>query len=236
MNHPEGQDLFLDDFFFLAGSNLLPGALLPEGSGEISYEDDEGELSKLTPLLPIRPERLDYFSAAQLREIIKIEPTDPQPGELGVRVSIRLELTGGSYTAHRDYKIQESNTLGTSNILPYLEIFPNFRSEEWSAYYIFYRDARAPGQQNQPIFEVDFHNHQSHQETHFSESGDRKSQVIRLDQFPSFITCYSNSISQSKRVIGGVILLPNPPRVGTQDPNKAWTVGVDFGTSFTNVY
>jgi len=152
MNHPEGQDLFLDDFFFLAGSNLLPGALLPEGSGEISYEDDEGELSKLTPLLPIRPELLDYFSAAQLREIIKIEPTDPQPGELGVRVSIRLELTGGSYTAHRDYKIQESNTLGTSNILPYLD------------------------------------------------------------------------------------LLPNPPRVGTQDPNKAWTVGVDFGTSFTNVY
>ncbi|HEY9825847.1 MAG TPA: hypothetical protein V6D19_10390, partial [Stenomitos sp.] len=55
-------------------------------------------------------------------------------------------------------------------------------------------------------------------------------QLVRLSEFPSFLDCRNK-----KQQPLGLILLKSPPEVGTTT-GVPWKVGVDFGTSFTNVY
>jgi hypothetical protein len=205
-------DLFLDKdkFFFLKGSNkLLPGALLPKGSEEITYNLDNKEY-ELTPLLPIQSRLLKYFSAEELSKLIELQPVNLETGS-GVRVSIELPLSGGNYTTYKDYPIRESNALSSKP--PLLEVFPNFRAEGegWQEYYVFYCDDRVGTERNQPTFQVYF---PEHQEIHPLEL--ESFQITRLSQFPSFIICRNNEPPLDQ----GIILLNPPPKVGNQDPMR----------------
>ncbi|WP_155994560.1 hypothetical protein [Trichodesmium erythraeum] len=53
-------------------------------------------------------------------------------------------------------------------------------------------------------------------------------QIDRLEEFPSFIECQDSSGNCI-----GLILLKTPEEIRLQ---YRWKIGVDFGTSFTNVY
>ncbi|MDJ0903435.1 MAG: hypothetical protein QNJ55_32025 [Xenococcus sp. MO_188.B8] len=215
------EDLFLDNFYFLKGSHkFLPGALLPEGYEEITYSVDDNEY-QLTPLLPINPKLLDYFTAEELQENIKLRPLN-LGAESGIQISITLPLSGGEYTVSEKYSIQEAHAILK---LPFLEVWPNFRTEGWHEYYAFYFDDRTD--KKQTIFQANF---PAAREIHAPE--EQNFQITRLDKFPSFIVCRD---SESQSTIQGLILLKTPPLVGHLE-TETWTVGVDFGTSFTNVY
>lgn len=214
-------DLFLDDFFFLKGSNkLLPGALLPKGTEEIKYNHNNKEYP-LTPLLPIQSKLFDYFTPEELNKMITLRPINLEVGS-GVSVSMTLPLSGGDYTTSHEYLIREDNAITQ---IPFLEVFPNFRAEGWQEYYVFYFDDRTDKSQN--IFQIDFLNAL---EIHPPEL--ENFQITRLNNFPSYIICRNHESPLEQ----GVILLKTSEKVGNQDPNETWTVGVDFGTSFTNVY
>jgi hypothetical protein len=214
-------DIFTKTFFYLEGEGNLPGALLPEDTREITYTVDEQE-RHLTPLLPLKPKILDYFSPEELIKRLAFNPTTIG-NQSAVRVSLTLPLSGGDFTIHREYPIEVNNAITEK---PFLEIWPNFKAPNWKAYYALYFDDRTEATKQNKIFRAVF---PEAAEIHPLDLKDF--QITRLESFPDYILCQDETeISQ------GLILLKTPPKVGDQNPNKTWTVGVDFGTSFTSVY
>jgi len=214
-------DIFTKTFFYLEGEGNLPGALLPEDTREITYTVDEQE-RHLTPLLPLESEVLNYFSSEELIKRLTFNPTTIG-NQSAVRVSLTLPLSGGDFTIHREYPIEVNNAITAK---PFLEIWPNFKAPNWKAYYALYFDNRTEATKQNKIFRAVF---PEAAEIHPLEL--KNFQITRLESFPDYINCQDETgISQ------GLILLKTPPKVGDQNPNKTWTVGVDFGTSFTNVY
>ncbi|MCL2925802.1 MAG: hypothetical protein MGF17_14595, partial [Trichodesmium sp. MAG_R04] len=101
------------------------------------------------------------------------------------------------------------------------EVWPNFRAEGWRSYYAFYYDAEF----GEDTFQVYL---PEAEERHPFVDGRGAYQIARLEEFPSFIECQDSS-----RNCIGLILLKTPEKIRLKD---RWKVGVDFGTSFTNVY
>ncbi|WP_375493380.1 hypothetical protein [uncultured Nostoc sp.] len=216
-------DIFLDDFNFITGKNNLPGACLPKGTESITY-NVQGQEKYLTPLLPINQKLLKYFTPEELAEdIIELQPVNLGP-QSGVRVKVNLPLSGGRYLIAKDYQIKEENAIDIDDS-PYLEVWPNFIAQGWHEYYAFYFDDRKD--KNKKTFRAAF---PSASEIHPPDLQDF--QIIRLDEFPNFIICKDHKTTS----VLGLILLKTPSKFGDKDPNKTWIVGVDRGTSFTNVY
>jgi hypothetical protein len=210
---------------------VMVGALLPDGAGLLKNQGGD----YITPLLPLKPIWLDYFTPQELIEMLSIEIRDGK-----AIVTLRLTLSGmegqnGEYLLKREYPLREEN--GKPN-LPVLEVWPNFifegrtgDNEEsrtlWQEYYAFYSDE---GQRD--TFAVDLLSlGESEQDKHQFQNQDESQgqyQIVRLTQFPSYIRCQD---SNNKPM--GLILLPTPPR--HTKSQREWTVGVDFGTSFTQV-
>ena len=214
-------DVFTETFHYLEGEGNLPGALLPDGTKEITYTVNEQE-RHLTPLLPLKPEVLNYFNPEELVKRLAFNPTT-MGNQSAVRVSLTLQLSEGDFTIHREYPIEVNHAITAK---PFLEIWPNFKAPNWTAYYALYFDNRTEANKQNKIFRVVF---PETAEIHPLEL--KNFQITRLESFPDYILCQDETgISQ------GLILLKTPPNVGDQNPNKTWTVGVDFGTSFTNVY
>ncbi|MGL4882304.1 MAG: hypothetical protein ACRC8K_14765, partial [Waterburya sp.] len=120
----------------------------------------------------------------------------------------------------RDYLLKEENAL--SDGVPILEVWPHFQAEGWQEYYGFYY---YPGLGEDTTFQVSF---PQANESHVFQQGRGNYQLTRLDKYPSYILCQSQN-----RESLGLILLKTPPRI---ELTGDWRVGVDFGTSFTNIY
>ncbi|MGI0496157.1 hypothetical protein [Limnospira platensis] len=214
-------DIFLKDFYFIEEANQLPGGLMPQGYENVTYLDSENNEHHLTPLLPINPQLLNYFTPEELISKIELKPT--QIGTTpGVQVSLTLPLSEGEYRIEREYPIIEDHAL---NEVPVLEVWPNFQAPGWREYYAFYYFKKV---ETEKTFRVQFPNVEA---VHPPVIDDF--QLSRLPNFPGFVTCQSEEYPD---LTLGVILLQTPPRIPDGNPNKTWTVGIDFGTSFTNVY
>ncbi len=209
----EPEELFLSELTFIDSENALPGGYLPPSNQALNFKGN-----KITPLLPINPILLDYFTPAELASRLKFH----QDGNSStVRVTLTLHLTGtkGKPEFHQifiDYKLEEQNAIDT---LPILEIWPYFNIPEWKEYYVFYR-----GELDENSFQVSFN---EAKEPHEFESQSIQYIIHKFDRFPTHINCHAQSISI------GLILL-NPPRETRL--KESWTIGIDFGTSFTNIY
>jgi len=220
--HLTVDELFLSNFYYLKGVNYLPGACLPIGSDLITYRTHDEE-HNITPLLPINSKLLNYFTPEELKEeIIELQPVNLSGNRSGVCVRLNLPLSSGNYVVTKNYSIEEENAI---TVIPFLEVWPNFRAEGWREYYAFYYDDRLA--KSQKTFQVLFPDAKERYPIELKDF-----QITRLEEFPSFIRCQD----QSKSTDLGLILLNTPNLVGDKDPNKTWIVGVDFGTSFTNVY
>lgn len=215
-------DIFLKDFYFIEEANQLPGGLMPQGYENVTYLDSENNEHHLTPLLPINPQLLNYFTPEELISKIELKPT--QIGTTpGIQVSLTLPLSEGEYRIEREYPITEDHAL---NEVPVLEVWPNFQAPGWREYYAFYHFSKLG--ETQKTFRVQFPNVEAVHPPVIDGF-----QLSRLPSFPGFVTCQSEEYPD---LTLGVILLKTPPKIPDGNPNKTWTVGVDFGTSFTNVY
>lgn len=212
------EDIFLEKLYFIKGTEMLPGALLPKGIETLTYED-RGTEEKFTPLLPIKSELLEYFTSDQLNSLIELKNIN-LGAESGLRISLKLPLVGGDYIVTKEYKVTEVNRLNET--IPFLEVWPEFQAKGWQEYYAFYCDDIGD-----KTFHVSFPNTEETRPVPI-----KNFQITRLKKFPPFIICWDKTQSENL----GLILLKSPREVGDQDPEKTWVVGVDFGTSFTNVY
>ena len=209
----EPQDLFLSELIFINEENALPGGYLPPSNQSLNFKG-----AKVTPLLPVNSILLDYFTPAELVSKLRFHQDGNNPN---VRLTLTLHLTGTTakpepHQISIDYRLEEQNSLDT---IPTLEIWPHFNIPEWKEYYAFYQ-----GDLDANSFQVSF---SEALEPHDFESQPIQSSVTKFNRFPSHINCHRDS-----KIIG-LILLDIPRKT---ELKQSWTVGVDFGTSFTNVY
>ncbi len=209
----EPQSLFLPELTFIDVENALPGGFAPQVSQPLLFNK-----KRISPLLPLNPILLEYFTPADLMKRLKFSPGDSLNQ---VRVTLNLPLSGMG-TEPVEYQIVKEYTLNEQNVIqeiPVLEIYPHFQVKDWHEYYAFYYD---PSRDNRS-FQVAFAEARN---PHTYEDGG-KYQVTRLENFPTHINCSKNSQSV------GLIVLKTPEETIL---TESWKVGVDFGTSFTNVY
>ncbi|WP_217359989.1 cell division protein FtsA [Anabaena sp. UHCC 0253] len=216
----ESKDLFLPDLKFIDQEGILPGALLPEGTQSLVFKN-----RNITPLIPLNPILLNYFTPEDLTKKVKLQLVNNGAGGSQVRLTLTLPLYGvkggkapQNFFLVKDYPLLEENIIYE---VPVLEIWPNFKAEGWQEYYGFYYDA----EYGEETFQISF---PTAKNTHTFKEGQGAYQVVRLEEFPALIECkdiYTNTI--------GLILLPSPEEIRL---TGEWVVGIDFGTSFTNVY
>ena len=216
----ESHNLFLPELVFIDQEEALPGGLLPPITQPLNFN---GQL--ITPLLPLNPILLDYFTPKDLvNKIVKFESFNNSEGAI-LRVILDLPLTGvnhgkppENYRLYKDYPLKEENALLE---VPVLEVWPNFRAKGWKEYYAFYYD----GEYGDVTFSISL---PEAQDSHLFKESLGCYQIVHLTEFPSFIPCEN----QEKELIG-LILLATPEKTNLRG---SWKVGVDFGTSFSNVY
>ncbi|NEO99243.1 MAG: hypothetical protein F6K58_11280 [Symploca sp. SIO2E9] len=216
----ESKDLFLPKFTFIDIKDALPGAFLPSETQAMVFKG-----RGITPLLPLDPLLLDYFTPEELIRRIQITSINGGDGPV-VRVALDLPLSGvnkehqqlQNYRIYRDYPLKEENSLPE---VPVLEVWPHFLKKDWQEYYAFYYD----GEYGEQTFQVSL---PTAKEPYIFQDRDATYQITRLEEFPDFIDCQNRDRSSL-----GLILLRKPEKIVT---TGSWTVGVDFGTSFTNIY
>jgi hypothetical protein len=216
----EPSDLFLPELTFIDHTPAaFPGGLMPEETQPLTLAGE-----RITPLIPINPILLDYLTPEYLSSHIKFRPLNG--AEPQVEVILDLPLAGTREgNVSTNYRLSHIYTLKKECALdgvPVLEVWPNLRSPNWREYYAFYFDSGL----GKDTFQVEFP--ESKDSTQFKSTYGGIYQTVRLEQFPSVIQC-RNVANQ----IVGLILPKQPDEIF---PNAGWRVGVDFGTSFTNVY
>lgn len=215
----EPKDLFLPEFIFIDQEEALPGAFIPKETQPLMFNGEP-----ITPLIPLNPILLDYFTTEDLIKRIQLQPINSSEG-LQVRVILDLPLAGlkdgkppQNYRLFKDYLIKEKNALAE---VPVLEVWPHFRTKGWKEYYAFYYDA----EYGDETFQVSL---SQAKEPYVFKDGRGFYQMARVEEFPSFINCQNKD-----RSLLGLILLKTPEEI---QPTNSWKIGVDFGTSFTNIY
>ena len=217
----EPEQLFLPELVFIDQEEALPGVLFPKSNGSqpLSFNGE-----RITPLIPLNPILLDYFTPEELVSKIQFQPVNTAEG-LQVRVILDLPLAGlDESSSGKNYRLQKSYPLKETNALkevPVLEVWPNIRTENWKEYYVFYYD----GEHDDETFRITLPGAKLSKPLE-AERG--IFQMFHLEEFPEFARC-QNGVGE----ILGLMLLKAPLQT---KPTGFWNVGVDFGTSFTNIY
>jgi hypothetical protein len=215
----ESHELFLPELIFINQEEALPGGMSVQTTEPLAFN---GEI--ITPLIPLNPILLNYFTPEDLIGKIRFQPINNAEGAQ-IRVILDLPLAGmndgqppENYRLVKDYLLKPENALEG---LPVLEVWPNFRTPGWHEYYAFYYDA----EWGDKTFNVSL---PQTQELSEFEEGRGSYQLARLSEFPTYIECLNSS-----HIIQGLIFLPTPVPL---TPRGKWHIGVDFGTSFTNIF
>jgi hypothetical protein len=199
-----------------------------EGQKSLTYEG-----RPVVPILPIKGELLDYLSAADLQERIGLFLEK----DGSIRVELRLTLAGidargRSLTVRRVYP-RESIECRTT--VPIVEIWPHFRAEHWRTYFTYYDTAVRRAQE---IFAARPHCGAAHTEEFrpqvFQRSESDVRQLTRTPAPPTALVCSAQFPDATAPVEVGFLLLADFPTVQTTD--AVWSLGIDFGTSATQVY
>lgn len=235
LNYILEEEVFLPDLYFIDAENAFVGAHLLLGQERLTTVYNG---QAITPILPLNPRLLQYLSTADILSNLEVQTL---PGSTGLLVSFSLDLklsgVNGNeefYRIQRDYALKSQHLLSRID-LPVVEIWPNFKREGWQRYFAFYH-ASSPDS----TFQIsvpqakDVHQFKGVGQFHDGQDSlsDTGSQVLlaELDHFPTYFECRS-----SKGDLAGVLLLQEPETIEAM-ASATYRVGIDFGTSFTNVY
>ena len=166
--------------------------------------------SPISLILPIASNFFSRANASSLLSTLKVERL-----RAGTALSLSIIIDG--HTCEKEYELKNENATAG---LPIAEIWPNFVHPNWKVYYGYFSldvdDTR---------LSFEFPNIANPVEN-IHRYG--RSTLSRFTSFPSHITCLCDG-----EIVGNVPLqMPKP----IQDSGTEWTVGLDFGTSFTNAY
>ena len=207
-------------------------SLLAEGERRLN-EAREGRRY----LLPFRRDVLDFFGPERVQSLL--QPAF-EPVENGVKFVFRIPVGDSEETVERVYRYKDAApTEGTivEHRLPIAELFPRFMGRVWRRYYLL--QDRASGVYLEP---VSYGSMPPKQQDHAAtvDGAHLEARLTMLhgdDPFPDGLVAH---LADPDAVRGrdepiGLVLTPRDDareRVG----EDVWHIGVDFGTSNTNVF
>ena len=216
------REFFTEKLFVISRKDAFweQNVLLPNGSDTLKVDGNP-----VTPILPIAKELLDNFSVDELNKRITFGTTPA-----GIKVDLKLPAPGGGpdFSISRVYVNQkdsdaalfDKHEIADIPNLPVLEIWPNFRTPGWKAYYTYFNGAQ------QDTFYV---------EPFPADGGPEDMKITKTSDFPEAMICKYKSPGDSNHEDAGFLFIKAPP-VTVSDAIKTWDVGIDFGTSSTTVY
>jgi hypothetical protein len=203
------ESFFTDKFYVFPQLNALPGAEIPGKAGTLNLNG-----KSITPILPIRADILKYLD---VKDRISFVPNSSG----GIRVTLKLPLTDYKGVI-RDFSIVREygkNDITEIPSTPPVEIWPNFKLAGWSVYYT-YISLRAIDN-----FDIEPYVLGAQPD---EQKIDGRCKIAKTKSFPEAIKCMFDGQE------AGLILLKQPVELAKTDAR--WLVGVDFGTTSTNVY
>jgi len=219
------EDFFTDKLYLVEQSNAFPGAMMPEGAETIRYRS-----APATPILPITTELLHYLSPESLRNTMRFESSSD--GNV-VTAVLSLPLSGPDakgkvLRAKKEYRLQDNGIVPLSTNLPVLELWPNFKNHDWKVYYTYFSTAEQTTFYAKPYPLVPPQG-KNDSPRRIERREELVTEITQTVQFPEAMECFHQHNK------AGVLLLQLPQQL-PQPLTKTWTVGVDFGTTGTNVY
>lgn len=209
-------DLFTENLYYTKVKGSLPGTWL----------DHKLNLDNFSILLPLNPLLRDYFSSQDLERNVQLEPCTTPEGP-GIRVTLTLKLSGFNnqavtYSTHKNFPLKAENEI--TQALPTLALWPNVPPGQWQEYFLFVEVSEGYGGL---AFNIEQPTERATQATR--QSGQEKYRYWKCECYPQILSAIDNE-SQFLGLL--------PLRIPQSQAGNAgtWTVGVDFGTSFTNIY
>jgi hypothetical protein len=218
-------ELFISELFYTRSKGLLPGTWL----------DRKLNLDNLTIFLPLNSILKDYFTSQDLEAQVQFSSINTPEGP-GVKVTLGLTLSGFEektvsgqthqrtvrYQVTKDFPLRAENEIKTA--FPTLALWPNVPPGKWKEYFVLVETSEDFGGL---AFKIEQPTDGATQETR--KSGQESYQYWKCDRYPEILS----AIDGDAKFLG---LLPlSIPKVQASGAGT-WTVGVDFGTSRTNVY
>jgi hypothetical protein len=191
-------------------------------------------------VLPFRKEILDYFSAEDLRDL---DPEFVRESDQSITFRFSLPVANASEKVEKTYKYKNAGA-GEGEVreiaVPVVEVFPRYLDPTWRRYYVFHGAASLV--QVNPVV----------------TAGGDLSVTSRVHQDPATLEKVRITVTSADTHVDseapsrlpfpealefasadghsafGLMLLPRPEELGGR--SGSWRIGVDFGTSNTNVW
>ena len=213
-------DFFLPEVFYSRTAGLLPGSWLNEKTES---------LGALTILLPFQSFIQDYFSSDYLEKNVTVEP-DIQESSPAIKISLKVDLTGINgkqpYIITKVFPLKNENEL--SDDYPTLAVWPNLPSTfrgSWREYFLL----ESVSDENGDHYSFRIQNPTGDARDTIRSFRQEEYVYWQCTQFPDIL----KAINHDSEYLGVIPLKSNKSNQGGKDN---WIVGVDFGTSFTNIY
>jgi hypothetical protein len=206
-------DLFAQELYLLPGEAALTNTwLLSRLEGQPLVNG-----SPVTPILPLRERVRDLFSSRELEKACSLRVTNSGSGmELELTVQLRISGQREPYPLVRSFPIKEENLIDDD--LPVVAVWPNVSDERWKKFYVFCEDNKAG-------LTVDGF---SDYELKTAKEGQQIVKYYTSTRFPDLVKL----IERGRHC--GIIPVRTPSE--SASTVTSWSVGIDFGTSFTNFF
>lgn len=216
---------------------FVSNTLVKAKSGDILNADERFlNADNLKYILPFKKEILEFFSPDDIHDIIKPKfiETDGK-----VTFSFFLPLKNNSRVeikkAYRQKGVDVAAGEGTiiEMDVPVLEIFPNYLGDFWCQYFMLCSDTEIFTME--PINFAASINITRKEQKFETTSSRNKAEITRIsgyNSFPEGIVLKAKNTDQTY----GMILLNKDPDVEAKPFNGSCSVGIDLGTSNTNIF
>jgi len=221
--------LFTDRLFFVDGEGAFPGAVMPESAKGLGVKG-----LSITPILPVDPQILEYVAPSHLASRIRFEAKSDS-----IVVFLKLRLSGPDNVGQEveiSKKYDRKDDVVYLASAPVIAVWPNFRtpSNSWKLYFSLVSSTQQATVTASPYSD----SWNTNQRTIRTALGEVDFEVFELRKFPEAFVC-SYEFSESdrprvKRTVAGTLLV-EPPEV-VAERSEEFKVGVDFGTTGTNLY
>ncbi|MCI0470373.1 MAG: hypothetical protein L0Y73_01810 [Candidatus Aminicenantes bacterium] len=219
------EEFFTQKLILVKQKDACPGARQPAGIAELFYQD-----VPVTPIIPLTGLILPYLEAEDIANRLRF---DKMEDEFKVTFNIPLAGTGGmgkDFEISKTYHAKEDE-VETVMTVPITEVWPDFIAPGWKAYYTYFSTTGEKTFYASPLESIDKRSFPVNKELVERE-------VHNLDHFPEILKCKYFQIDprNNKPVFYdvGILLVRKPESL--QAKGKSFNIGIDFGSSSTNVY
>jgi hypothetical protein len=217
------QDFFTDRLVLIRDApNAFPGAFPVAGQSGVAAKFGG------SPILPLKDELLKYLTVDHICKNAYFKSTGDT-----IEFGLLLPLEGGGgMTISQVYGPRSRPIEFQEHGVPVLEIWPNFASPEWNKYFLFWDSRGGDVFYARPLGSLDGDSFPE-----WRGPGQKEREVTEISSAPEFIKCTvpQPQPNGSVQQVPAGVLMPRLQVLGNVPPID-FHIGVDFGTTNTNVY